>query len=616
MTSEFAMNITRRRTLPAIAVVLSSVLVACGLFQPTPPTTQPREVTLPAPITSSLVSSVTPAAGQTGVAVNAGVTLQFTGSVDHTLAERTFAVLPGVYTTNIGTQKLTLTAMCNGRWRVRNPATSTVVFTWDVYKTSEKGSGIVPGNSDVFFTTTPGQKTVRVFVGGAQHNTKAANTNTCTSSLPDVPGKIAGALVWTGNNLTFTPASVLQSKQAYTVFIGLSTPFASAFETGGNLSITSAEPATLRNDQDTTVTLRGEGFDENTSFFIQSNRLEVLSVSDTQASVRVSAGFLPSAYGVMATNGSGTRATLYPALTINAGVKPRAIDPQRNARGFVDGYASDYATGQPLVGATVSLNSLTGSLETITDADGYYLVRGVPLGKHAFRIEKTGFEPVYRLAELTRTAETVTMKLASLEPKSTRVTTIGVSGGTHYATDAGANGPFLQVPAGALERDVPIQFTHLRDASTLPELPQDGYYLAFAHLGPTGLTFKKPATLFLPLQAGIVVPVGTRINIFYFDAKRAEWVDDITSGKISSVNGKLYLEYEINHFTWIGGTSPAPAVPTGPVDTVPLRQRDCPAVHRGHGAMGHRRLPGRPDRGAEAGAARLPGLHPRAVVRA
>jgi len=544
----------------ALITLLTLTLIGCGLFQPPPSETQSQEVTLPAPITSGLVSSVSPSTGAGGIAPNTTVTVSFNGSVDQASAIRGFAVLPGIYTTNIGMQKLTLTAMCNGRWRVRNPSTSTVVFTWDVYNTAEKGSGIVPASADVFFTTTLGQKTVRVFVAAGLHNTKAANTTTCTSPQPDFPGKLAGDLVWSGNALTFTPAQSLLSRQAYTVFAGLNTPFASAFQTGNGLQITGAEPNSFTNSSDAVVTLRGDGFTATTSFFIQSNRLDVLEQSATSVKVRVTAGFLPSVYGVMAANPDGARATFYPGVTISAGTPPRAIDPQRNARAYVVGYAVDFASQQPVAGARVSLNSLIGRLETITDAGGYYAIRGVPLGKQAFRIEKSGYEPVYRTANITSAAQTVTLKLAALEPKSTRVTTIGTSGGTHYATDAGAAGPFLQVPVGALDRDTPIQFTHLRDATTLPELPQDGYYLAFAHLGPTGLTFKKPATLFLPLQPGVVVPVGTRINIFYFDAKRAEWVDDITSGKISNVNGKLYLEYEINHFTWIGGTSPTPVV--------------------------------------------------------
>lgn len=539
--------------------ILVTALVACGLFQPpAQPTQQPQFTDLPSAIPNAAVASITPEANASVSPGSRPITLRFTAPMNASGVEAAFSFLPGVYTTNIGTQKLTLTAMCNGRWRVRNPSASTVVFTWDVFNTTQKGSGIAPGNADVFFTTTPGQKTVRVFVGGALHNTKAANTNACTTTIPAVPGRLPGTFAWTTpSEVVFTPAQPLSSDQAYSVFLALETPFASPFQTLDTLAITGAGiigASSLSNDRDGELGVYGKGFSGTTSFFLQSNRLEVLTVNPFYAKLKIPAGFLPSTYGLMAANPDGVRATLYPALQIVQGAVLQPLDPQRNARGFVEGYVTDYATGSALKGATVSLNSATGTLNATSDASGYYLIRGVPSGRQSFRIEKSGYEPVWRIANITQPAESYALKLAALEPISPRVTEIGAAGGTHYATDAGATGPYLQIPAGALESTVPIQFTQLRDASTLPQLPQDGSFLAFAHLGPTGLTFKKPATLFLPLQAGISIPIGTRINIFYFDAKRAEWVDDITSGKISNVGGKLYLEYEINHFTWIGGT--------------------------------------------------------------
>jgi hypothetical protein len=221
---------TKPTPLPIIALLLSSAFVACGLFQ-APPQTSAQDISFPPTISSSQVQSVSPAAGSLAVAPNAGVSVTFSAPPNQASAQANFVLLPGLYTTNIGTQKLTLTAMCN--WRVRNPAASTVVFTWDVYNTAEKGSGIVPGSSDAFFTTTSGQKTVRVFVGGALHNTKAANTTACTGSAPAVPGRIEGGYAWNGNTLSFAPNQSLQSKTAYTVFVGLAQPYAGAFETGG-----------------------------------------------------------------------------------------------------------------------------------------------------------------------------------------------------------------------------------------------------------------------------------------------------------------------------------------------------------------------------------------------
>jgi hypothetical protein len=327
------------------------------------------------------------------------------------------------------------------------------------------------------------------------------------------------------------------------------------------LSMASAVPNTFNNDVDTTLVVQGQEFTPDTSFFIQSTKLQIQNITSSEATLIIPKGLLPSVYGLMAVNPDGTRATLYPAFSLQAGAEPEPIDPQKYFESFVDGYVIDYTSKRPIANAKVSMTGM----QTTTGQDGYYMFRGVPPGRQAIRIEAdniynpfTGenfnYEPVYRIAESQGTAQTLTMKLAELERKSTFVSMIGPAGGTHYASDQGKDGPFLVIPPGALDRDVPIQFTHLRAANTLPELPQDGYNLAFAHLAPTGLVFKKPATLFLPLQAGVSLAVGTKIHISYFDAREVRWVDDITSGVISRINGKLFLEYEINHFTWIGGS--------------------------------------------------------------
>ncbi len=310
-------------------------------------------------------------------------------------------------------------------------------------------------------------------------------------------------------------------------------------------ALTSVSPATLTNDNPSSVTVQGQGIRAETSFFIQSNQLTATSWSATAATLTIPDGFPPANYGIMAVNPDGSRVVLYPGVTITEGNLPTPIDPATRLFSFVDGYVIDYATNQPLADAKVSIPGL----ETVTGPDGYFLLQGVPKGKHAVKIEKDGYELVYRNVEVTQDKQTVTADLAALEPKSSAVTNIGPEGGTHYAN----NGSFLVIPPGALDSTVPIQFTHTRAATTIPELPEDGYYLAFAHLGPSGLTFKKPATLFLPLQDNIVIPVGTPIRISYFDERNKSWVQDITSGVISDVNGKLFLEYEINHFTWIGG---------------------------------------------------------------
>ena len=320
---------------------------------------------------------------------------------------------------------------------------------------------------------------------------------------------------------------------------------ASLIETDGLFDLTGVSPGTMASDATTTVTVSGQGIRAETAFFIQSTKLAVSSWTATSAALVVPAGFPAATYGIMAVNPDGSRTTLYPGLTITPGAPPPAIDPAIYSQSFITGYVTDFISGEGIAGAKVSIPGL----EATTVSSGSFLLRGVPPGRHAVKIEAPGYEPVYRFAEVIQTANTLTLELATLERTDPKVTNIGPTGGTHRAS----NGAFLVVPPGALDDTVPIGFTHTRAAGTLPELPEDGYYLAFAHLGPAGLAFNKPATLFLPLQEGIVLTPGTPIKISYFDEKDKRWVQDITSGVIAEVEGKLYLEYEINHFTWIGG---------------------------------------------------------------
>ncbi|GMA14337.1 hypothetical protein GCM10025871_06680 [Deinococcus metallilatus] len=313
----------------------------------------------------------------------------------------------------------------------------------------------------------------------------------------------------------------------------------------GKLGLTTAAPASFSRDAETIVTVQGSDIRAETAFFIESTKLQVRSWKENSAELVVPAGFPPSTYGIMAVNPNGERAVLYPAFTVTPGRPPVPQDPKAHARSFVDGFVLDITTKKPIAGAVVGLPGLT----TKTASNGYFLLRGVPQGRQTIEINAPGYERIFRFAEVKGEQQTVTVKLAELQPKHEAVTMIGPEGGVHYAND----GSFLKVPAGALDQNVPIEFTQLTGANALPELPQDGYFLAFARLGPVGLTFKKPATLFLPLQPGISIPDGTPIRISYFDEREGRWVQDITSGVITTVDGRQFLEYEINHFTWIGG---------------------------------------------------------------
>lgn len=63
--------------------------------------------------------------------------------------------------------RMRLHAIWDGYWRVRNPYTNDLPFTWDVEgDPSEFGAGVALANADTYFTNAPGRKVVRLYVYG------------------------------------------------------------------------------------------------------------------------------------------------------------------------------------------------------------------------------------------------------------------------------------------------------------------------------------------------------------------------------------------------------------------------------------------------------------------
>jgi hypothetical protein len=85
---------------------------------------------------------------------------------------------------------LNLTSMCSNdpsvsrRWRVRNATSTPIEFTWNVYGTSQSGSGLAAANGDTYFETVAlaGPNTTKIFwtVGTTTFNkVKASGGATC-----------------------------------------------------------------------------------------------------------------------------------------------------------------------------------------------------------------------------------------------------------------------------------------------------------------------------------------------------------------------------------------------------------------------------------------------------
>jgi hypothetical protein len=171
-------------------------------------------------ITPQSILATKPANGGE-LALGTDISVTFNEAMNTASVERAINLFPGVYnpaTNPASFTKLQLTAMCDGKWRVRNTNAFPVSFNWDVYKESELGVGVVPGNSDVFFYSSlrpkTGNKTVRLFVGTQQQQVKASNNDVCTGNQPFT-------FSWSTDAKTvkFKPTDALADGKAYTVVI-------------------------------------------------------------------------------------------------------------------------------------------------------------------------------------------------------------------------------------------------------------------------------------------------------------------------------------------------------------------------------------------------------------
>ncbi len=213
------MSFIRRRLLLVVCfILLASLLAAC--FRAAPPQPVQEEEAL-----SPQSIILTQPANGGALSLGSDISVTFNESMERTSVERAISIFSGVYDPSKNPATFTalqLTSMCNGRWRVRNPNTFPLSFNWDIYlKQDEKGVGVVPASSDVFFTTSPGSRTVRLFVGTTQQQVKATNPAACKSEI------------WTSGwsaddkTATFTPKDILPANAPVTVVLSTLTQGAS-----------------------------------------------------------------------------------------------------------------------------------------------------------------------------------------------------------------------------------------------------------------------------------------------------------------------------------------------------------------------------------------------------
>jgi hypothetical protein len=173
----------------SLTLSLAAALTACWSATPEPITTVVTAISEAFQVTDvqAFNTGVNSQAATGTTASSTGISISFDQPVNRASVEQSVNIFEGEInhdtnpTPNQFT-KLGLTSMCNGYWRVRNPNTMPISFTWDAFKTPENGAGVVQANSDTFFTSSLNADTIRVHVNNKQQQVKAKNPAACTSS--------------------------------------------------------------------------------------------------------------------------------------------------------------------------------------------------------------------------------------------------------------------------------------------------------------------------------------------------------------------------------------------------------------------------------------------------
>jgi hypothetical protein len=88
--------------------------------------------------------------------------------------------------------KLQLSAMCSPDpnsyrvWRVGNPNSYSVAFSWDVHNSDQKGAGLAPASGEAFFqtVTVAGRNKVHLYANGELQDTQISNGTHCNPPTP------------------------------------------------------------------------------------------------------------------------------------------------------------------------------------------------------------------------------------------------------------------------------------------------------------------------------------------------------------------------------------------------------------------------------------------------
>ncbi len=213
--------------------------------------------------------------------------------------------------------------------------------------------------------------------------------------------------------------------------------------------------------------------------------------------------------------------------------------PAAAQAGYVHGVVRRAEDDAPLAGAAVRLVDVAGCVAT--DADGRFALPVAGGGAFHLRVTAADRTAGHRrgVVPAERDVAVDDVFLVALDPA---VTEIGPEGGVHRSA---AGGMELRVPAGALDRVVPVRATRFGAGRHLPgPLPETSHFTYAFEATVGGADLQAPVEVRLPNDRGF--PPGTPVPVGVFDEASGAWLPE-GMGAVSEDGA--HIVYSAAHFS-------------------------------------------------------------------
>ena len=80
----------------------------------------------------------------------------------------------------------------------------------------------------------------------------------------------------------------------------------------------------------------------------------------------------------------------------------------------IRGQVCDVASGEPMIGVTITVENGT-TMATVTDVDGNFAIKEVPVGRHSVRASFIGYEPVLLKEQLVSSGKELVLNIRMRE---------------------------------------------------------------------------------------------------------------------------------------------------------------------------------------------------------